>query len=489
MSTDSHDNRTTLLRWNDYLTGRTCTLRMADSDAGSPLGELVARYLTNADPSHLADDGMILDEAVETFRDIQDVAHTIDDDGRLVSISPGTVFRAGVQEMSPRETPPRTRAKVRDSEVGLVDLTIDRSETGYSRNWTGFDRRRWERSAAEFESFVEMSVEEHGKSDSDEVLALESRDSQFEFLKRVAKAIWDSPFENYSRFIGRRLRYKTGDEALSSIIERPRLGGGSGGSAIAAHNKLGAICSEKVQALKFVADRYGFESHYVFAGPDAPGPLPLDRLRHILDTFDFRGAGPAMRYWQHMALEFVVGGERVLVDATNGNIPFMFVRGDEVERILDAERPRPITIKMGIYPERFYYHRAPEKLALDLCYAMESFIPEIDLVQVFDNELGLVITPEFLVAPLPYASDADLDALIDLYRTLTEPRGLPFDADPEWRLDGPLGARFQETEPVAAKMVLDSYEHLLDRYNEFEDERHEMGLAVIGLVPAKSEQL
>ena len=81
-----------------------------------------------------------------------------------------------------------------------------------------------------------------------------------------------------------------------------------------------------------------------------------------------------------------------------------------------------------------------------------------------------------------------MDALTELYRTLTEPRGLSFNADPEWRLDGPLGARFQEIEPVAAKMVLDSYEHLLDRYNEFEDERHEMGLAVIGLVPAKSEQ-
>ena len=484
------------LRWNDYLTGRTCTLRIrgGDLDAASSLSDLAAKYLTNADPYRLADDKVILRESVATFMDIQDVTHTITDDGRLNAIAPGTVFRSGVRELSPREAPPTTAARVRDSEVSLIDLTIDRSETGYSRNWTGFNRRRWERSASDFESFVETSVRRCGEiarsaractTNCEDVLALESHDSRIEFLKRVAKSIWNSPFENYSRFTGHRLRYKTGDEALSSIIEG-----------------RGAICSEKVQALKFVADRYGFESHYVLSGPDSPGPIPLDRLRHILDTFDFRGAGPAMRYWQHMALEFVVDGESVLVDATNGNIPFMFIRGAGVEEILDEERPQPISVRMGTYPEQFYYHRAPQSLAYDLCYAMESFIPEIDLVQVFDNELGLVITPEFLVAPLPYVSDteqplsfrrrpessglsagADFDALKELYHRLAEPRGLSFDADPEWRLDGQLGARFQEIEPVAAKMVLDSYEHLLHRYNEFEDVRHEMGLAVIQLVP------
>ena len=35
--------------------------------------------------------------------------------------------------------------------------------------------------------------------------------------------------------------------------------------------------------------------------------------------------------------------------------------------------------------------------------------------------------------------------------------------------------------PSASELVLESYEHLLDRYNQFEDNRHEMGLAVIRL--------
>ena len=460
----SYESRTSLLRWNDYLTGRTCTLKIADSDAASPVSALAAKYLTSVDPISLADNGMILPESVASLLDIQDVVHSITDDGRLSTIVPGTIFRSGARELSPQDVLPTTSARVRDSEVDLIDLTIDRSETGYPRNWAGFNRRRWERHADEFLSFAESSAQGLGEPYGDDVLALDSHDARVAFLKMIAKAIWDSPFENYSRFTGRRLRYKTGDEALISIIEG-----------------RGAICSEKVQALKFVTDRFGFDSHYVFAGPDVPGPIPLDPLRHVLETFDFREAGPAMRYWQHMALEFQVDGEHVLVDATNGNIPFMFIRGPEVAQILDAGQPRAVPIQMGTYPEDFYYHRAPRDLALDLCYAMEHFIPEIDLVQVFDNELGLAITPEFLVSPLPYPSDAEFDALVEMYERLAEPSGLAFDADAEWRLDGPVGSQFREVEPAAAELVLDSYEHLLDRYGQFEDNRHEMGLAIIRL--------
>ena len=462
------DNRPTLLRWTDYLTGKSCTLRVHDSDVGCPLAELVSKYLTDAAAGLLADDGMLLPGSVSTLLAIQDVSHLIDDQGALLSLTPGTVLRYGVQEMAPREVPPRTAAEVSEAKVGLIDITIDRSETGYSRNWEGFNRRRWKRSVSAFESFVETSVERLYRNRSSYVLELCGFDSQIMFVKAIAKAVWEAPFENYSRFTGERLRYKTGDEALAHII------GGRG-----------AICSEKIQALKFVTDHYGFESHYVLAGPDTPGPVPMDQLRHILDTFDFRGAGAAMRFWQHMALELIVDDEHILVDATNGNIPFMFVRGERVEQILDSERPKSVTVRMGTYPEEFYYHRAPDELGLDLCYAMENFIPEIDLVQVFDNELGLALTPEFLVAPLPYKSDADFDSITSMYRELAEPRRLALDIDPHWRLDGPISSRFIECEPLAAEMVTDSYTHLLDRYNLFEDERHEMGLAVVGLQPGR----
>ena len=466
MPGEVRDSRPTLLRWNDHLTGRSCTLRIADSDVGCPLTKLVSKYLTDVDPVLLADEGKILPGSVLTLLSIQDVSHMIDVQGALLSLAPGTVFRSEVRELDATETPPQTSARVGEAEVALIDITIDRSETGYSRNWQGFNRRRWQRSPSHFESFVEASVGQFHGNRCDEVLALGDYNSQIKFLEAVASAIWEAPFENYSRFTGERLRYKTGDEALAHIIEG-----------------RGAICSEKVQALKFITDHFGFESHYVLAGPDTPGPVPVDHLRHVLDTFDFRGAAPAMRFWQHMALEYVIDGEHILVDATNGNIPFLLTFGSETDSILDDERPKPITTKMGTYPEKFYYHRAPDELALDLCYAMENFIPEIDLVQVFDNELGLALTSEFLVTPLPYRSAADFDSLTSTYNELAEPRSLAFDVDPQWRLKGPVGIEFTECEPFAAEMVMASYTHLVDRYNMFEDEHHEMGLAVIRLHP------
>ncbi len=459
-------SKPTLLRWNDYLTGRSCTLRIAESDIECPLAQLVSRYLTDANTRMLIDSGMILPGSASTLLAIQDVSHVLDRRGGLLSTAPGTVFRLGVRELALHEVPRPADARVRGTEVNLIDITIDRSETGYSRNWQGFNRRRWERSAPVFESFVETTVEQSCMNRSGSVLALCDYDSRISFLEAIARAIWNAPFENYSRFTGERLRYRTGDEALASIIDG-----------------RGAICSEKVQALKFVTDHYGFESHYVLAGPDTPGRVPVDRLRHVLDTFDFRGAAPAMRFWQHMALEYVVDGEHILVDATNGNIPFMFIRGAEADEILDDESSRPVTVKMGTYPEEFHYHRAPDDLALDLCYAMESFIPEIDLVQVFDNELGLALTREFLVAPLPYKSDADFESVAGTYGELAQPAGLAFDADRRWSLDGPVGTQFLECEPLAAELVVNSYTHLLDRYNLFEDEPHEMGLAVIRLYP------
>ena len=280
----------------------------------------------------------------------------------------------------------------------------------------------------------------------------------------MAKEIWNSPFENYSRFTGQRIPYKTADETLLNIIEG-----------------RGAICSEKVQALKFITDVRGLKSNYVFAGPDALGRLPGDDLRRLLETFDFRGSRRIMRFWQHLALEYVIEDQRILVDATNGNIPFLFLGGPECHALMDSDFPRPLPVRMGTYSENFYYHRAPDDLALDLCYAMENYIPEIDLVQVFDNELGLVITPEFLVAPVPYKTDEEFHEMNTLYERLAAPDALEVDVYSDWRLDGPLGESFYAREPEAADAILDSHDHLLERYDLFEGFGHQVGLAIVKL--------
>ena len=122
-------------------------------------------------------------------------------------------------------------------------------------------------------------------------------------VKTLARKIWDSEFENYSRFTGRKLLFKTGDETARNIAA------GAGG-----------ICTEKVQALKFLTDHYEIQSEYLIGGDGARDPVPVERLREMLRTFDFRFARRHMRYWQHAAL-LSNDGAPVLVDATTATSP------------------------------------------------------------------------------------------------------------------------------------------------------------------------
>jgi hypothetical protein len=411
----------------------------------------MSEYLAVGDAGRLVSDRRLLPSSLGQFQGLQDITLTLSDDGAPGALIPGTVLRSGPRELNPDQSAPCEVVLLGDSYVHLLEISIDRSETGYTRNWTGFNRRRWDRNSDRFERFVEMATGF-------------GHESELDFLRLVAKEIWNSPFENYSRFTGRRIPYKTADETLLNIIEG-----------------RGAICSEKVQALKFITDMRGLDSNYVFAGPDALGKLPGDDLRRLLETFDFRGSRHIMRFWQHLALEYMTEGQRILVDATNGNIPFLFLGGSEYEALLDSDFPRPVPVRMGTYSENFYYHRAPGDLALDLCYAMENYIPEIDLVQVFDNELGLVITPEFLVAPVPYKTDEEFQEMNTLYERLAAPDDLEVDVHSDWRLDGPLGESFYAREPEAADAILDSHDHLLERYDLFEGFGHQMGLAIVKL--------
>ncbi len=451
MKPDHDDTLPSFLRWSDYLTGKTCTLRVEPEDIRTPVRLLVSEYLAVGDAGRLVSDRRLLPDSLDLFQALQDITLTLSDGGTPGALIPGTVLRNGPRELNPDQGAPYEVVLLGDSYVHLLEVSIDRNDTGYTRNWTGFNRRRWDRNSDRFERFIESATDS-------------GHESELDFLRLVAQEIWNSPFENYSRFTGRRIPYKTADETLLNIIEG-----------------RGAICSEKVQALKFITDMRGLKSNYVFAGPDALGRLPSDDLRRLLETFDFRGSRRIMRFWQHLALEYVIEDQRILVDATNGNIPFLFLGGPECDALLDPDFPRPLPVRMGTYSENFYYHRAPGDLALDLCYAMENYIPEIDLVQVFDNELGLVITPEFLVAPVPYKTDEEFQEMNALYERLAAPAALEVEVRSDWRLDGPLGESFCAREPDAADAILDSHGHLLERYDLFEGFGHEMGLAIVKL--------
>ena len=457
-------NQNCILQTSDSVTGRRCAVRIDPGETDLPLDELLACYLKSPRLDRLMDEKRITADSAETLASLQDLVYLSADSGLLGDVFAGVEFNQGQRTLMGGDKLVYEPVQLHDRSVLLAELTVDRTNVGYDRNWVGFNRRRWDRHANAYSAFVESCLEQRfGQEAAQSALQLESAEHGLMLVEAVAKRIWDSDFESYSRFTGRKLVYKTGDETLLSVIE------GSGG-----------ICSEKVQSLKFVTDRYGLDSEIVLAGAEARAPVPESRLREMLTTFDFKYSRRYMRYWQHLALLYHSNGTDVLVDATNGNIPFLFLKNGQAEPMLAAD-PKPVRVKMAVRPEDFYYHRVAQDIPMDLLFAMEGWIPHMDLVQVFDNELGLHITSDFMVTPIVFRTGEAFDKLRREYERVCARAGLECEVSREWGFDTALGGRYAEQHPVAARKVLASKDHLLARYDDCHGPGHDAGLVVIGL--------
>ena len=449
---------------------RQCSLRLEPEDMGLPVGELLDRYVKRAPVERLLRESRVTPSSADTLYGLGDLVYASDDAGQLREMFSGIAFTDAGRPMVLGDVPAVHRAsfdmlRTGGQEIEVLDVGIDRIACEYDRNWRGFHARRWQRAPERYEGFVrDALVAEYGEAGAEDVLELGTTEQKLKLVKALARRVWDSQFENYSRFVGRRLMYKSGDETVDNILD----GGG-------------AICSEKVQALKFLTDHYGLESEYVLAGQDADGTFPAEKLRELLTTFDFRLSKRYMRYWQHTALLYQVGGVRVLVDATNGNVPFLFLQDGEAERLLRREGKAALPVRMVESEEQFYYHETPQDIAENLFFALEGWIPFSDLMQVFDNELGLFLSADFYVAPISYRSEREYERDSGEFASVCERGGLQCSIGDEWTLDTPLGRAFAEAESEAARRILESQEHLLTRLDECDGEGHEVGLVVIRL--------
>ena len=454
-----------ILQLRDEVSTRECSLRLEQDDTGLPLRALLERYLKRAPLERLLAASRITESSAEALYAIGDLVYASDDAGRLMDMFAGVAFTGAGSPIGPDDVPTAHPARVGGQEVSVLDIAIDRIACEYDRNWRGFHARRWRRAPERYEAFVrDTFVGEHGENGAGNVLELRTAEQELKFLEALARRIWNSPFENYSRFTGRKLVYKSGDETVDNI-----LGGG------------GAICSEKVQALKFLTDHYGFESEYLLAGQDADGRLPEDRLREILKTFDPSFSRRYMRYWQHTALLYRIDGAEVLVDATNGNVPFLFLRGPDADRLLRCDGKEPLPVKMVESEELFYYHRTPQDIPENLFFALEGWMPFSDLMQVFDNELGLYLSADYYIAPISYRSEAEYHRTRDQFLEVARRGGLGCSVSPDWTLDTPLGREFQKAEPDTAARVLEARDHLLRRLDLCDGPGHEAGLVIIRL--------
>ena len=454
-----------ILQLHDTVSTRQCSLRMEPGDVGLPLGELLGRYVKQAPVERLLRESRITGSSAEALYSLGDFVYASDDGGRLRQMFAGIAFTDAGQAIAGDDAPTVRLAQAAGREIEVLDIGIDRIACEYDRNWRGFHARRWQRAPMRYTAFVrETLAADHGEAGAEDVLELHSTEQKLKFVKSLARRVWDSQFENYSRFTGRRLVYKSGDETIDNVLD----GGG-------------AICSEKVQALKFLTDHYGLESEYVLAGQDASGPFPAEKLRELLSTFDFRLSKRYMRYWQHTALLYRLNGPGVLVDATNGNVPFLFLRDEEAERLLRRESKAALPVRMVESEEQFYYHQTPQDIPENLFFALEGWIPFSDLMQVFDNELGLFLSSDFYVAPISYRSERQYERDRAEFVEVCHRGGLQHVVSEEWTLDTPLGRVFAETEPEASRRILQTREHLLARLDECDGEGHEAGLVVIRL--------
>lgn len=455
-----------ILQISDSYTRRTATLRVEESDHHATLGEILEKYLRNSSAGLLLESGSITGESLHSLSALKDLVYSCDDRGALTGIYSGVEFKQQDARMDRLEPLPFQENRVGEKRiVNLAELSVDRTNAGYDRNWTGFHRRRWDNNDEFFAGFVEEILEAAlSQEEAKRALSLGSFQDRAVFLKTLAKRIWDAPFENYSRFSGQKLMFKTGDETVRNIA------GGAGG-----------ICTEKVQALKFLTDHYGFESEYLIGGDGASPPVPLSRLREMLQTFDFRFARRYMRYWQHAALVYFLDGQAVLVDATNGNIPFLFLQGRAAEALLREDAKEHVKVRMVEVAEEYFYHRVPQDIPLNLFFAMEGWISDADLVQVFENELGLFLSSDFYVMPVPYRSEAEFEKTAGQYQAIAGRSGFDCQVSREWSLDSRLGEQFARQEPRAAEGILASKEHLLLRYNDWDVSGHDAGLALMRL--------
>ncbi|MEK7399760.1 MAG: arginase family protein, partial [Candidatus Poribacteria bacterium] len=360
MNDIKNSDLTHILQLTDSAIESSCAMKI-DPNTFTSVREMFDKY------AKVINDDIMTPKSSESISVIQDCIYNIDDEGELLELYEGLIIRQNDSVIDLDDEPIFELIKDQP-EFMLLDLTIDRSRITEESNAYGYNVRKWKKNQEAFENFIKECVVKAYGSESEDILNLDTQTAKMKFLRAVAKRIWEADFELYSRFIGEKLRFKDPSETLLNIIA------GKGGT-----------CTEKSSAMKMITDIYGFESEYLLAGPGAKGPFPVEPLRRMLSTLDFTLGKKYMIYWQHAGLLYNVDGEDVMIDVTNGNVPFLFLTGDEIEELLRPQNKESVKIRMVMDDEDFYYHVVPQDIPENLIFAMQDWIEDVDLINVFDD--------------------------------------------------------------------------------------------------------
>lgn len=416
-----------------------------DPEAFDSFGDLLDNYIKVID-----EEGMT-PESAKNLGVIQDCIYKIDDDGELLDLYEGLVLRQDDDAVDLEDKPEFQLVQSEDHpDFMLLDLVLDRSQITEEGNPYGYNIRKWNKNSASFEPFVRGCVVEKYGSKADRILNLDTPEDQKSFLRAVGEKIWESDFELYSRFIGDKLWFKDPAETLRNIIA------GRGGT-----------CTEKCSAMKLISDVYGFKSEYLLGGPGAKGPFPVDALREMLETLDFDLGKKYMTYWEHMALLYELDDGDVMIDVANGNIPFLFLTGDKIEELLREDNKKSVKVKMVLRDEEFYYHVTPQDIPEYLLEVMQDWTEDIDLIHVFDDGLGLLVSEDYYVWPIMYTDEDEKMVEYNWWLEVKERQNLPAaELLDNFSLPSVVVNEFKEKYPQKYVDLIEASDYLVERYNE-----------------------
>ncbi len=381
----------------DKWSKRRLALRLKRAHEFSSLSMLLEyiQNLSDTDIDGLIFDGRLSEAGRDNLEVFRVIAYDIDARGHFTDLIEEIEFKQRGRTLQPDKGlkfEHRKTDKKRYTDIFVAELILDRDNVPYRRNWKGYYKRKWDNKPS-YTRFVEKLIHETYPERGDDVLRIATYGDAVDFLKAIGERLHSAPYELYSRFIGKKLRFRTGSEALDSIMS------GRGGN-----------CAEKASAFLFIAQNWGIESRFALAGDGAKEVFPYNTLRRALDSYDFRFKEDAQQYWSHFANIFIVDGNKLFVDATGGPMEFVFAEEDETEAYFTRSKYLPVSFPGE--DEEYYYHDAPQDIAEDVLYTMEAFIPDIDLYHVLgpddeDAPFGLLIDDSLWVCPGVYRNEGE----------------------------------------------------------------------------------
>jgi len=222
---------------------------------------------------------------------------------------------------------------------------------------------------------------------------------QVSCVYRFAQIIYQAPVENYSRLVAEH-RFFSPLQMWRNILQ------GNGG-----------LCAEKTSAFKFICDVLNIPSTAVFGSST---PIKGDIERQLVDFC--AGATPKPSFWlQHHMLEIRIGGRAILVDASNGNLPLLFLNeADRDIRYCHGFRPCQVyhRQKLFLYPST--------ELAGDLMLTLAEYHSRnLTFEYVLTQRMGLLICEEFYIGVFCDWAPERSRVIQQHYATLAKKRQLP----------------------------------------------------------------